>query len=166
MSIKNYDIPMMQTALIWAKQSHCKKRQVGAILARDGRTICNGYNGTDTGKDNDCEEVRAEEEIQERQNMFNYMEEGESKYRKIYLKTKTIVTHAESNLIEYALEKNINMQWCTIYVTTQPCLNCSKKIRDAGISKVVYLDSYKNSLGTDYLLTCGISVIKLNSCEL
>ena len=129
-----YDAAMLQTAETFAKQSQCKRKQVGAVLARDGRILATGYNGTLPGKLNDCE-----------------CEDGS---------TSEFVLHAEQNLISYCARKGIPTEGTTLYITHSPCKTCSKLIAAVGIISVIFQDYYKDTDGIEFLQDCNISVTK------
>lgn len=129
-----YDTAMLQTAETFAKQSQCKRKQVGAVLARDGRILATGYNGTLPGKPNDCE-----------------CTDGT---------TSEFVLHAEQNLISYCARKGIPTEGTTLYITHSPCKTCSKLIAAVGITSVIFQDYYKDTDGIEFLQECGISITK------
>ena len=123
-------------AQIWAENSYCNRRKVGAILVKDKMIISDGYNGTPAGFENVCED-----------------EEG---------KTKQYVLHAEANAITKVAKSGNNSLGATMYVTTAPCLECSKLIIQAGIKRLVYRNSYRITDGVDLLVRAGIEVVYLN----
>lgn len=135
-----YDKPMMETARIWANMSYCKKRKVGAILAKENRPILSGYNGTISKMPNDCED-----EI-----------DG-------VLKTSEFTLHAEQNIISHAAKNGISTNGCTLYVTTSPCKTCAKLIAQSGIKKVFYDEIYKDKDGIEYLIKVGVEVEKFDN---
>lgn len=137
--MKKYDKAMMNTAFIWADESYCKRKKVGAILAKKGRILSTGYNGTVTGSDNNCEE------------------EQENK-----LVSKNTVVHAEANAIAFAGKHGIKTKGCTVYVTLSPCIECAKIMKQHGIKKVVYGEDYRITDGIDFLKENGIKVKKLS----
>ena len=132
--MKKYDVPMMQTAFIWAKQSSCKRNQVGAIIANQGRIISNGYNGTITGADNCCEDGDV---------------------------SKNTVVHAEANALMFAAKNGIPTEGCSIYVTLSPCIECAKMIIQAGIKEVMYHENYRIDQGIEFLKEHNIKVRKV-----
>ena len=109
-----YDKAYLKMALEWGKLSHCKRRQVGALIVKDKMIISDGYNGTPTGFDNNCED--------------------DEKYTKWY------VLHAEANAITKVSSSTQSSEGATLYVTLSPCRDCSKLIFQAGIIRVVYYD--------------------------
>ena len=123
-----------------ADRSHCTKLKVGAIAVKDRRIICEGFNGTIPGDNNDCES----------EDIF-----GE-------LKTRNTVEHAERNLISYAARKGIALEGATLYVTHAPCIPCSRAILNAGIKEVFYFNSHNDDEGPEFLRYIGkIAVTKL-----
>ncbi|WP_302614403.1 dCMP deaminase family protein, partial [uncultured Muribaculum sp.] len=107
----------LRMARIWAENSYCQRRKVGAILVNGQMIISDGYNGTPAGFENVCED-----------------ESGI---------TKPYVLHAEANAITKVARSNNSSQGATLYVTASPCIECSKLIIQAGISRVVYQDEYR-----------------------
>lgn len=117
----------MNLALTVSTKSNCKRLKVGAVIVDENkRLVSTGYNGTPVGACNDCEENN---------------------------KTKTTVIHAEENAILFAKQ---DLQGCILYCTTSPCLHCAAKIIQSGISKVYFLNQYRNGKGIDYLRHNGI----------
>ncbi len=119
-------------AKIWAENSYCERRQVGALLVKDNSIISDGYNGTPSGFENICEG-----------------EDG---------KTKPYVLHAEANAITKVAKSNNNSNGATIYVTTAPCIECAKLIIQAGIKRVVFSEMYRYDDGIELLKRAGIDV--------
>lgn len=124
---------MMRIAWIFAGQSYCKRRQVGAVLVKDNRILATGYNGTLSGRKNDCEEDGV---------------------------TLQEVLHAEQNVIAFAAKNGIPMDGCTLYVTTNPCQDCAKLLVQAGIKEVVYQEVYRDVKGLELLADNGVKVVK------
>ena len=122
-------------ARIWAENSYCIRRKVGALLVKDRMIISDGYNGTPTGFENNCED-----------------EEGHS---------KAYVLHAEANAITKVARSNNNSQGATLYITASPCLECAKLIIQAGIIRVVYGEHYRLADGIDLLHRAGIETLCL-----
>lgn len=127
-----YDKAYLKMALEWGKLSHCKRKQVGSLIVKDRMIISDGYNGTPTGFDNCCED------------------ENE--------KTHWYVLHAEANAILKVAKSTHNADGATLYITLSPCKECSKLIVQAGIVRVVYLNSYKDDAGIFFLRESGIIV--------
>lgn len=128
----------IRMAQIWAENSYCKRRQVGAIIVKDKMIISDGYNGTPSGFENICEDDNG--------------------------LTKPYVLHAEANAITKIARSGNNSDGATLYVTSSPCIECAKLIIQAGIKRVVYSEEYRLTDGIDLLRRAGIEVI-LNSGE-
>ena len=127
-----YDKAYLKMATEWAKLSHCKRRQVGALIVKDKMIISDGYNGTPTGFENCCED-----------------DEGY---------TKWYVLHAEANAILKVASSTQSTKGSTLYVTLSPCTDCSKLIFQSGIVRVVYITEYKDRTGLDFLVKSGVKV--------
>ncbi len=127
-----YDKAYLKMATEWAKLSHCKRRQVGALIVKDKMIISDGYNGTPTGFENCCED-----------------DEGY---------TKWYVLHAEANAILKVASSTQSTRESTLYVTLSPCTDCSKLIFQSGISRVVYITEYKDRTGIEFLIKSGVKV--------
>ncbi len=128
----------LRMATIWAENSYCKRRKVGALLVKDHMIISDGYNGTPSGFENICEDDN---------NV-----------------TKPYVLHAEANAITKIAASSNDSRGATIYITSSPCIECAKLIIQAGIVRVVYSDEYHTDEGKKLLERAGIKVdfIKLN----
>ena len=137
---KALDKKYLRMARIWAENSYCKRRQVGALVVKDHMIISDGYNGTPSGFENICED---ENNV-----------------------TKPYVLHAEANAITKIARSNNNSDGATLYETDSPCIECSKLIIQAGIQRVVYAREYRLSDGIDLLKRAGISVVLLPIEEL
>ena len=144
--MNKYDKVMMDTAKLWSKLSTCKKRQVGAVIAKDNRIISIGYNGTIAGSDNDCETMC---EICDGTGCMRCNHHG-------YI-TNTSTIHAEENAILFATRNGISTDNTTIYITTSPCIHCAKLIINAGIKKVYFKESYKDLQPMFFLEEHGVS---------
>ena len=116
----------------WAKLSHCKRRQVGALIVKDKMIISDGYNGTPTGFENPCED-----------------DEGY---------TKRYVLQAEANAIAKGAGSTQATNGATLYITLSPCRECSKLIFQSGIKRIVYSKKYKDQSGIEFLLKSGVQV--------
>ncbi len=115
---------------IWAENSYCERRKVGALLVKDKMIISDGYNGTPAGFENVCED-----------------ENG---------MTKPYVLHAEANAITKVARSNNSSEGATLYVTASPCIECAKLIIQSGIKRVVYRDLYRITSGIDLLKRAGV----------
>ncbi|WP_418646528.1 deoxycytidylate deaminase [Tenacibaculum insulae] len=130
-----YDKAYLKMAQEWGKLSHCKRKQVGAIIVKDRMIISDGYNGTPSGFENYCED-----------------EDGY---------TKWYVLHAEANAILKVAASTQSCKGATLYITLSPCQQCSKLIHQAGIKRVVYADAYKDTSGVDFLEKAGVELTHL-----
>ena len=120
-------------ARIWAENSYCTRRKVGALIVKDKMIISDGYNGTPSGFENVCE-----------------LDDGT---------TKPYVLHAEANAITKIAKSGNNSDGATLYVTASPCLECSKLIVQSGIRRVVYSENYRLTDGVDLLRRAGVEVV-------
>lgn len=125
----------LRMAEIWAENSYCQRRKVGALLVKDKTIISDGYNGTPSGFDNLCED-----------------ENGV---------TFPFVLHAEANAITKIARSGNNSDGATLYVTASPCIECSKLIIQSGISRVVYRDLYRLQDGIDLMRKVGIECVQI-----
>ncbi|WP_394364393.1 deoxycytidylate deaminase [Chryseobacterium taklimakanense] len=135
-----FDIAYLKMALEWAKLSYCKRKQVGALIVKDRMIISDGYNGTPSGFENQCED-----------------EEG---------KTHWYVLHAEANAILKLAASTQSAKGATLYITLSPCKECSKLILQAGISRLVYIDEYSDNEGISFLKGHNIEIVKISRQEL
>ncbi len=133
---QQFDLRYIQMARIWAKNSYCKRRQVGALLVKDRMIISDGYNGTPAGFENECED-----------------ENGQS---------KPYVLHAEANAITKVAKSNNSSEGSTLYITDSPCMDCAKLIIQSGIKRVVYEDEYRITDGIELLEKAGIEIVKIS----
>lgn len=133
------DLRYLRMARIWAENSYCQRRKVGALVVKDKMIISDGYNGTPSGFENVCED---ENNV-----------------------TKPYVLHAEANAITKLARSSNNSEGSTLYVTAAPCLECSKLIIQAGIKRVVYAEKYRLEDGVSLLRRAGIEVTYLNPEE-
>lgn len=129
------DLRYLRMARIWAENSYCKRRQVGALVVKDKMIISDGYNGTPSGFENVCEEDGV---------------------------TKPYVLHAEANAITKLARSSNNSDGSTLYVTASPCIECAKLIIQAGIKRVVYAEKYRLKDGIELMERAGIKVVYLN----
>lgn len=129
---RKYDIAYLRMAREWSKLSYCKRKQVGALIVKDKMIISDGYNGTPTGFENCCED-----------------DDG---------LTKWYVLHAEANAILKVASSTQSCEGATLYITMSPCKECSKLVHQAGITRVVYLNEYKDNAGIAFLEKAGISI--------
>ena len=134
--MNKFDEKYLAMAEVWAGNSYCRRRQVGALLVKDRMIISDGYNGTPSGFENICED-----------------ENGV---------TKPYVLHAEANAISKVAKSGNSSDGATLYVTASPCIECAKLIIQAGIRRVVYKDEYRLTDGIDLLKRAGIEVEKVD----
>jgi len=132
---RRYDQAYLKMASEWSKLSHCKRKQVGALIVKDKMIISDGYNGTPTGFDNCCED-----------------ENGSTKWH---------VLHAEANAILKVASSTQACQGATLYITLSPCKECSKLILQSGIKRMVYANAYKDESGVDFLRKANIEILYL-----
>ncbi len=130
-----YDIAYLRMAREWSKLSYCNRRQVGALIVRNKMIISDGYNGTPSGFENICED--------EEQN------------------TKWYVLHAEANAILKVASSTQSCKGATLYITMSPCQGCSKLIHQAGITRMVYVEEYKDTSGVDFLRKAGVEIVHI-----
>ena len=132
---RQFDLSYLEMAAVWAKNSYCVRRQVGALIVKDNMIISDGYNGTPSGFENICENDMGA--------------------------TKPYVLHAEANAITKVAKSANNCDGGTLYVTTSPCMECSKLIIQAGIKRVVFSEKYHNTEGLDILSKVGVELVHL-----
>ena len=132
---RQLDIRYLKMARVWAENSYCVRRQVGALIVKDKMIISDGYNGTPSGFENICENDMGV--------------------------TKPYVLHAEANAITKVAKSANNCDGGTLYVTTSPCMECSKLIIQAGIRRVVFAEKYHNTEGLDILSKVGVELVHI-----
>ncbi|MCQ2329517.1 MAG: dCMP deaminase family protein [Paludibacteraceae bacterium] len=132
---EQFDKRYMRMALIWAENSYCERRKVGAILVKDRMIISDGYNGTPSGFPNRCEDDNNA--------------------------SLPYVLHAEANAITKVARSGNNSEGATLYVTASPCIECAKLIIQSGIKRVVYYEEYRITDGIDLLKKAGVCVDKI-----
>lgn len=133
------DLRYMRMARIWAENSYCQRRQVGALVVKDKAIISDGYNGTPSGFENMCEDDNNA--------------------------TKPYVLHAEANAITKLARSNNSSDGATLYVTASPCIECAKLIIQSGIKRVVYAEHYRLEDGINLLKRANINVEYINPDE-
>jgi len=134
-----YDKAYLKMAETWAQLSHCTRKQVGAIIVKDGMIISDGYNGTPSGFDNCCEDDQGN--------------------------TQWYVLHAEANAILKVAKSTHNCKDATLYLTLSPCKDCSKLVIQSGIRRVVFKTAYKDTEGIDFLKNAGVDIIQIEILE-
>ncbi|MBQ9560506.1 MAG: dCMP deaminase family protein [Bacteroidaceae bacterium] len=130
---RDLDLRYLRMAAIWAENSYCQRRQVGALIVKDKMIISDGYNGTPSGFENICED---EDNL-----------------------TKPYVLHAEANAITKIARSGNNSDGATLYVTDSPCIECVKLIIQAGIKRVIYAREYRITDGIQLLRRAGIETL-------
>lgn len=130
-----YDKAYMRMATEWSKLSHCKRKQVGALIVKDRMIISDGFNGTPTGFDNTCEDANNQ--------------------------TKWHVLHAEANAILKVAGSTQSCKDATLYLTLSPCKECSKLVHQSGIKRVVFKNAYSDTTGLDFLKKAGVLITHL-----
>ena len=138
--LKKLDERYLRMALIWAENSYCQRRKVGALVVKDKMIISDGFNGTPSGFENVCED---ENQV-----------------------TRPYVLHAEANAITRLARSHNNSDEATLYVTASPCIECAKLIIQSGIKRVVYGEKYRLDDGIQLLERAGIEVEFLNMNEI
>lgn len=131
-----FDRRYLEMASIWAQNSYCLRRKVGALIVKGKMIISDGYNGTPSGFENICEDDN---------NV-----------------TKPYVLHAEANAITKVAKSNNSSEGATLYVTTSPCTECAKLIIQSGIKRVVYCSRYRNTDGLELLERAGIELVYID----
>ncbi len=131
-----FDKRYLEMALIWAKNSYCVRRQVGALIVKEKMIISDGYNGTPSGFENKCED---------NDNV-----------------TYPYVLHAEANAITKVAKSHNSSENSTLYVTTSPCMECAKLIIQSGIKRVVYCNKYHKTDGLELLKKAGIELVYID----
>ena len=136
---RELDVRYLRMAQIWAENSYCERRKVGALVVKNKMIISDGYNGTPSGFENVCEDE--------------------------HKLTKPYVLHAEANAITKLARSSNNSNGATLYVTSSPCIECAKLIIQAGINRVVYGEIYRLEDGLDLLKKANIEVNHINPNE-
>ena len=128
---RQFDERYLRMARIWAENSYCQRRKVGALVVKDNAIISDGYNGTPSGFENVCEEGNV---------------------------TKPYVLHAEANAITKLARSSNSSEGATLYITASPCIECAKLIIQSGIKRVIYGEAYRLDEGLNLLRRAGIEV--------
>lgn len=138
--INKFDKAYLRMAQEWAKLSYCKRKQVGALIVKDRMIISDGYNGTPSGLENECEDDSGN--------------------------THWYVLHAEANAILKLASSTQSAKGATLYLTLSPCRECSKLVLQSGIERLVYIDDYSDTHGISFLRERGIEIVKIPAKEL
>ncbi len=136
---RRYDMAYLRMAREWAMLSHCRRKQVGALIVRDGMIVSDGYNGTPSGFPNACED-----------------EDGS---------THWYVLHAEANAITKLARSNHTAAGATLYITLSPCRECAKLIHQVGIRRLVFIHAYKDDSGLKFLNDAGVEIVRYEHVE-
>lgn len=145
----------MEIARIWAKNSYAKRKKVGAIIVKDGQIISDGYNGTPSGFENECETIEPCDVTKENcTSLFGVQNCDLCPYHKV--KTKPYVLHAEANAILKVACSNNSTEGATLFCTMSPCLECAKLIIQSKIAEVYYDELYRDDSGIKLLERAGI----------
>lgn len=153
------DETYIEIARVMAKRSTCSRRQVGAILVKDGKIISCGYNGVAKGQKhchqhwhNHCEKHNLDYDSFISSKEFYDLHGEFSRENEI---------HAETNCIIYVSRDQ--SQGSTLYVTLSPCSDCAKIVAQAGITRVIYDTEYdRDKKGITLLKKLGIECEKAN----
>ena len=137
---EKYDRAYLRMAIEWARLSHCKRKQVGALIVKNKMIISDGYNGTPSGFENCCEDRNGE--------------------------TKWHVLHAEANAILKTASSAHNCSGGTLYLTMSPCKDCSKLVYQAGITRLVYLNKYSDTTGIEFLKEAGVELVQFDKTKM
>ena len=143
------DLTYIKMAQIWSNLSHANRKKVGALIVKNNTIIADGYNGTPSGFENECEIA------------INHEDGSFKEYQ-----TKWYVLHAESNALAKVAKSTQSSDGSTLYVTYSPCTECSKLILQAGIKKVVYLEEYRDVSGLEFLRKAGVEIKKIDLSSL
>ncbi|MDR0729316.1 MAG: dCMP deaminase family protein [Prevotellaceae bacterium] len=135
-----FDKRYLKMACVWAENSYCRRRKVGALIVKGRMIISDGYNGTPAGFENQCEDDVGQ--------------------------TKPYVLHAEANAITKVAKSNNSSEGATLYVTSAPCLECAKLIIQAGIRRVVYCSEYHHADGLALLQRAGIALLYIETDDM
>jgi dCMP deaminase len=130
-----YDSAYLRMSKEWSNLSWAVRKKVGSLIVKDGVIISDGYNGTPTGFENECEDSNGD--------------------------TKWYVIHAEANAILKCARTTQSCDGATLYITHSPCRDCSKLILQSGIKRVVYLEDYKDPAGKDFLRSAGVELTQI-----
>lgn len=169
---RKIDIRYLRMAKIWSENSYAIRRKVGCLVVKDNMIISDGYNGTPSGFDNECETVHCQQQTETNMcpiygHYISMVKHSinckECKYAR--LETKPYVLHAEANAITKLAKTNNSSVGATVYVTLSPCLDCAKLIVQSGIKRVVYMEEYRITDGVDFLKNIGVEVTHISEEE-
>ena len=142
MSRPGWDAYFMEIAHTVATRATCPRASVGAVLVRDHRILTTGYNGAPRGVTH-CTEagcIVVNDHCQR-------------------------ATHAEANAIVQGALHGVSLHGATAYCTHQPCVNCSKLLISAGVTKIVYEQPYPDAVASELLGEAGVALVAFASLE-
>jgi dCMP deaminase len=131
-----WDEYFIEVARTVATRATCPRASVGAVVVRDHRILTTGYNGAPRQVEH-CSELGCE-------------------MRNDHC-VRTM--HAEANAIVQGALHGVSLTGSTVYCTHQPCLNCSKLLISAGITRIVYEHAYPDPLAAKLLAEAGVAVV-------
>jgi dCMP deaminase len=187
--MRSFDTSYLKIARVWGENSRARRAKVGAIIVKDNMIISDGFNGTPSGFENDCEEVvgcdvhkditpgqkcaqehtiptstcldSSYSNVCRKLAYYNFPNDCIN-CKHAVLKTKAYVLHAEANAITKLAKSGNSSDGATLYVTMSPCVECAKLIIQSGIKRVVYEDEYRDTTGLELLKRAGIAVEKMD----
>lgn len=163
--LNRYDETMLATAKLFGGLSYCEKKKVGALIAKEGRILATGYNGTISGFDNQCETYstciscngKGDTLLSFRDTRSEICHNCSGLGKKLV--TSPYVIHAEQNVLMFCVKNGIPTDGTTMYITLSPCSTCAKLIVQAGIKKVVFLEYWKDLGGLEFLREAGVELL-------
>lgn len=165
-----FDTKYLRMAKIWSENSYAVRRKVGCLIVKDNMIISDGYNGTPSAFENECETVECARgfvlgcvkrviDVTELERTINFCKNCEF----CKLITKPYVLHAEANAITKLAKSGNSSEGATLYVTLSPCIECAKLMVQSGIKRVVYIEKYRITDGLDFLERAGVEVVQINN---
>lgn len=166
---RQFDEKYLRMAKIWSENSHANRRKVGCLIVKDNMIISDGYNGTPSGFENECEYIKPYKDECGCCSHGTMCERGDNYGKKCdncggkydTLVTKPYVLHAEANAITKLAKSGNSSEGATLYVTLSPCIECAKLMIQSGIKRVVYMEEYRITDGLDLLKRAGIDVERI-----
>lgn len=166
---RNFDKSYLKIANVWSENSYARRHKVGCLIVKNNQIISDGFNGTPSGFDNNCEdEIECDLEsdsLDGGASVCAVYNNDCSKCPHHYLKTKPEVLHAEANAITKIAKSNYSSEGATIYITLSPCFDCAKLIIQAGIKRVVFQELYRNTDGIELLKKAGVEVVQIENLD-
>jgi dCMP deaminase len=126
-------------------RSTCLRRQVGALIVKDKRILCTGYNGAPMNCKHCAETGCLRDEMDIPSGQRHELCRG---------------IHAEQNAIAQAAYSGISVRDGTLYSSSQPCILCAKLLINAGIKKIIFKGDYPDELAMEILKEAGIRVVR------